>query len=88
MRVANCLEHLGIKNGDVIGLVSENRLEFPCVAFAAYYLGATLAPINLTYTDRKLESNIWFQDCRRHANQLNNKYSFVSITLQKKIESW
>lgn len=43
----------GVKEGDVIGLYSENRLEFPVVIFAAFCLGATIAPINVTYTDRK-----------------------------------
>lgn len=43
----------GVKEGDVIGLCSENRLEFPVVVFAAFCLGATVAPLNITYTDRK-----------------------------------
>lgn len=43
----------GIKEGDVIGICCENRLEYPIIIFAAFYLGATIAPINITYTDRK-----------------------------------
>lgn len=43
----------GVKEGDVIGLCSENRLEFPVVVYAAFCLGATVAPLNVTYTDRK-----------------------------------
>lgn len=43
----------GVKEGDVIGLCSENRLEFPVVVFAAFCLGVTIAPLNVTYTDRK-----------------------------------
>lgn len=48
----------GVKEGDVIGLYSENRLEFTIVIFAAFCLGATIAPINVTYTDRELDHAI------------------------------
>lgn len=40
----------GIVEGDVIGLCCENRLEFPVVAFAGILLGATIAPMNTSYT--------------------------------------
>lgn len=54
IRLAKCLSFVyGIKEGDVIGLCSENRLELPIVIFAAFCLGATVAPLNVTYTDRK-----------------------------------
>ncbi|XP_058811880.1 uncharacterized protein LOC131676664 [Topomyia yanbarensis] len=56
VRLGECLRVLaGVKVGDVIGIVSENRLEFPPVLFASIFLGATVAPINLTYTERELE---------------------------------
>lgn len=49
-----CLkEKYNVKEGDVIGLCSENRLEFPIIIFAIFCLGATVAPLNVTYTDRK-----------------------------------
>ncbi|XP_053678264.1 luciferin 4-monooxygenase-like [Anopheles nili] len=55
-RLAVCLrQQVGIRSGDVIGIVSENRLEFPAVLVGAFLLGATVAPINLTYTERELE---------------------------------
>lgn len=55
IRLAKSLQlKFGVKEGDVIGLCSENRLEFPVVVFAAFYLGATVAPLNVTYTQRKL----------------------------------
>lgn len=54
IRLAKSLStEFGVKEGDVIGLYSENRLEFTIVIFAAFCLGATIAPINVTYTDRK-----------------------------------
>uniref|UniRef100_A0A182T271 Luciferin 4-monooxygenase n=1 Tax=Anopheles maculatus TaxID=74869 RepID=A0A182T271_9DIPT len=53
-RVAECLRReVGIRSGDVIGLVSENRLEFPTVLIGSFLLGATVAPINLTYSERE-----------------------------------
>uniref|UniRef100_A0A182W5X3 Luciferin 4-monooxygenase n=1 Tax=Anopheles minimus TaxID=112268 RepID=A0A182W5X3_9DIPT len=52
-RVAECLRQAGIRSGDVIGLVSENRIEFPIVLIGSFLLGATVAPINLTYTERE-----------------------------------
>ncbi|KAL1399115.1 hypothetical protein pipiens_008466 [Culex pipiens pipiens] len=56
VRLAECLRTLaGIRVGDVIGIVSENRLEFPAVLFGALFVGATVAPINLTYSERELE---------------------------------
>uniref|UniRef100_A0A182QGS8 Luciferin 4-monooxygenase n=1 Tax=Anopheles farauti TaxID=69004 RepID=A0A182QGS8_9DIPT len=53
-RLAECLrQQAGIRCGDVVGLVSENRLEFPVVLIGSFLLGATVAPINLTYTERE-----------------------------------
>uniref|UniRef100_A0A182N0I5 Luciferin 4-monooxygenase n=1 Tax=Anopheles dirus TaxID=7168 RepID=A0A182N0I5_9DIPT len=53
-RLAECLRaQAGIRCGDVIGLVSENRLEFPVVLVGSFLLGATVAPVNLTYTERE-----------------------------------
>lgn len=54
IRVAKSLSTVyGIKEGDVIGIFCENRLEFPVIVFAAFCLGACVAPLNVTYTDRK-----------------------------------
>lgn len=46
---------IGVRSGDVVGIISENRLEFPVSLFAAFLLGATVAPINLTYTEREFD---------------------------------
>lgn len=56
IRLAKSLSTVyGIKEGDVIGLYCENRLEFPIIVFAAFCLGCTVAPLNVTYTDRELD---------------------------------
>ena len=52
--IAKVLQEMGVKKDDTISIVSENRLEFPPILFAIFYLGAKLAPINLTYTESKL----------------------------------
>lgn len=57
-RIIQCAKILqqkfGVKEGDAIGVYSENRLEFSVVVFAAFCLGATVAPLNVTYTTREL----------------------------------
>lgn len=54
IRLAKSLSHeFDIKEGDVIAICCENRLEYPVIVFAAFCLGATVAPLNVTYTDRK-----------------------------------
>lgn len=50
IKLAECLQsNYGIQEGDVIGICSENRCEFIVIVFAAFYLGAAVAPINITY---------------------------------------
>lgn len=53
-RVAKSLSALGIKKGDVISLVSENRFEFVYVLFGSLILNVTISPINLTYSEREM----------------------------------
>lgn len=57
---AKAMHFAGIKKNDVIGIISENRSEFPIIAFGAFYLGATVTPINFTYTESKLDIRIHF----------------------------
>lgn len=53
IRLAKSLQELDVKEGDVIGICSRNCLEYPILTHATFCLGATIAPINPTYTDRK-----------------------------------
>uniref|UniRef100_A0AAG5CN84 Luciferin 4-monooxygenase n=1 Tax=Anopheles atroparvus TaxID=41427 RepID=A0AAG5CN84_ANOAO len=56
VRLADALRRdAGLQAGDVVGIISENRLEFPVALFAAFFLGATVAPINLTYSEGEFE---------------------------------
>lgn len=53
LRYAECLLAEGVGEGDAVGLCSENRIDFTCVLFGSMYLGATVAPLNLTYSESK-----------------------------------
>ncbi|XP_050095503.1 luciferin 4-monooxygenase-like [Anopheles aquasalis] len=55
-RMAECLRTVaGVRSGDAVGLASENRLEFPVVVIGAFLLGASVAPVNLTYSEHEFE---------------------------------
>lgn len=54
IRCAYVLKHLGVKSNDVVGLSSENSVEFAIALFAAFAVNATVAPLNVTYSERKL----------------------------------
>lgn len=43
----------GIRQGDVVAIISENCIEFPAMIFATIYLGAVAAPMNILYTKSK-----------------------------------
>ncbi|XP_055378124.1 uncharacterized protein LOC129609903 [Condylostylus longicornis] len=54
IRLTYCLEKLGVREGDVVGICSENRFEFVITIFSIFCLNATAAPLNVTYTEREL----------------------------------
>ncbi len=49
LRIAGALEGLGIRRGDPIALLAENRLDWPVVQMAAVALGALFVPLNTHY---------------------------------------
>jgi acyl-CoA synthetase (AMP-forming)/AMP-acid ligase II len=51
--MARTLHGVGIKQNDVISIISENRFEVVAISFGAFFLNAIVAPINPTYTERK-----------------------------------
>lgn len=51
---AKILYEIGVRQDDVIAIISENRHEYPTIAFGAFILNAIVAPINVTYTERKI----------------------------------
>ncbi|XP_048002063.1 4-coumarate--CoA ligase 1-like isoform X2 [Leguminivora glycinivorella] len=50
MNLAVSLTHMGIRKGDVIGLCSENRIEFWSSVIGTVLSGAALTAINMNYT--------------------------------------
>ncbi|KAG5683588.1 hypothetical protein PVAND_012861 [Polypedilum vanderplanki] len=54
IEIANALRNYGIKRNDVIGIVSENRIEFVKIAFATFILNAQLSPVNYNYVKNDL----------------------------------
>jgi acyl-CoA synthetase (AMP-forming)/AMP-acid ligase II len=53
LSVAQFLYSRGIRSGDVIGICSENSLDFILPVIGTYFTGATCAPLNPNYTLRK-----------------------------------
>lgn len=54
VEVARALLAAGVKPGDVVSIVSENRFEFVFVLFGTLFINCTLAPLNNTYSEREL----------------------------------
>lgn len=78
IEVAKALLVAGIKPGDVVSVVSENRFEFPYILFASIFLNCTCAPINATYSEKEL----------MHALNLSKpKFIFSSSTPIDKVYS-
>ncbi|GAB0097773.1 luciferin 4-monooxygenase [Sergentomyia squamirostris] len=47
-------EKIGVKSGDIITILSENRPEFPAILFATYLCGAALNALSAFYTNDEL----------------------------------
>lgn len=58
VRLAQILQKLGVKHNDVVGLSSENSVEFAISMFAGFAVGATVAPLNVTYSEREVDHAI------------------------------
>ncbi|XP_075148101.1 luciferin 4-monooxygenase [Haematobia irritans] len=54
VRLAHVLKHLGVKKNDVVGLSSENCVEYAITLYAAFAVNATVAPLNVTYSEREV----------------------------------
>lgn len=76
--MANALHAIGVRQNDVIAIVSENRHEYPAIAFGAFYLNAIVAPINITYTERKIISLSMPYKCYNLLKYLLEIY-FISV---------
>ena len=54
VKLAKALELQGVKVGDNVSLISENRSNWFIPVCASLYLGAVVAPINPSYAEGKL----------------------------------
>lgn len=50
--LARVLYGSGVRQNDVISIISENRFEYPSIVFGAFYLSAIVAPVNINYVER------------------------------------
>lgn len=76
VEMAKALLAFGLKQGDVVSIVSENRFEFAYVLFGTIFNNCILAPVNNTYSAREIE----------HALKLSKpKIIFVSHDLSRKV---
>ncbi|KAL6423059.1 hypothetical protein ACFW04_010502 [Cataglyphis niger] len=55
VKFANFLQKYGIKIGDRISIVSENRIDYLIPVCATFYIGAILAPYNPAYTEYEFQ---------------------------------
>lgn len=55
VKFANFLQKYGIKVGDRISIVSENRIDYLIPVCATFYIGAILAPYNPLYTEHEFQ---------------------------------
>lgn len=51
IRIAQSMTELGIRQGDVVAISSENNLDFCLPVLASLYVGAACAPLNPAYTE-------------------------------------
>jgi len=53
VKVAKALYGAGIRQNDVISILSENRLEYAAIGYGTIFLNAICSPTNFLYTERK-----------------------------------
>ncbi|XP_063821991.1 uncharacterized protein LOC135071999 [Ostrinia nubilalis] len=74
VNVATSLSKLGVRQGDVVAICSENRIEYLIANIATYYLGAVSTFLNIAYTKDELI----------HTSNISKpKFAFLSPDAQK-----
>jgi long-chain acyl-CoA synthetase len=53
--LTNALHKIGVKKGDNIGILSENRMEWPIVYLAVTSMGAVIVPISILWEKQEIE---------------------------------
>ncbi|CAG9798396.1 unnamed protein product [Chironomus riparius] len=76
-KAAKALYGSGIRQNDVISILSDNRIEFAAISYGTLFLNATIAPINIAYTEREL----------KHALDISRpKYVFISEAAKESLK--
>lgn len=53
LNAAKALFDAGIRQNDIVAIISQNRFEFVAVSFGILYLNAAIAPLNFSFTERE-----------------------------------
>lgn len=61
---ANSLHKIGVKRGDVVGILSHNIPEFPLTVFAVWYLGGTVLLLDTNLTPTEYDNMTQRVDCK------------------------
>ncbi|XP_070505346.1 luciferin 4-monooxygenase-like [Chironomus tepperi] len=58
IKAAKALYGAGIRQNDVVAILSENRIEYAALSYGTLFLNATIAPTNISYTERELKHTL------------------------------
>ena len=61
---AASLDKVGVKKGDVVGILSHNIPEFPITLFALWYLGATVLLLDTNLTPFEYDNMAEIANCK------------------------
>src|SRR5579871_693242 len=87
-RIAHALEGFGIRRGDRIGLLSENRPEWPMADMASLLLGAVTVPLYTTLTAEQSAFALSDSGCRAiFLSSDHQLHKVLSILPQTQIEN-
>jgi long-subunit acyl-CoA synthetase (AMP-forming) len=90
IRMAKVFQSIGIRQNDVISIISENRFEFLSLALGAFYLNAKVAAVNTAYTERKffqyllifLQYSIFGMNDK--ATECSSKFFFITLKVNSR----
>ncbi|XP_017785921.1 PREDICTED: 4-coumarate--CoA ligase 1-like [Nicrophorus vespilloides] len=57
LKLAKKMRDIGIESGDIVGIVSENRMEYIVSIIACFYIQAIIHPINQNYLKAELQQS-------------------------------
>ncbi len=84
-RLASALQHLGVKTGDRIGILSGNSAQFAEVFFASWWVGAVVNPVNLRWSTPEMVYSL--DDCQTEVLIVNDRFKAQALELQARSKS-